>query len=497
MKDNNTELLSKTYVKILGIIIILIPISLISAYNFLLFHVITELFSIVIAISIFIIGWNTRNFTESSFFIRYGIASFFIAFIDLLHTLSYEGMNIFVGYDANLPTQLWILARYMQSISFIIALIPYKFEGNYTNLLICYAVVTLIMLFLIFYGYFPDCFISASGLTNFKIISEYIIILFLLISIVLLYKRRRDFTHEIFLLIIYSLIATIISEFAFTLYTHLYGISNIIGHIFKIISFYFIYLGIVRIGLKNPIQALFQQLKQREQSLNQTYKRTNFYKDLFAHDINNIFQNIISSLDLYKMEKNNVEKYHDKIKNQIFRGSNLIKNVIRLTELENYEKQLKSININEEIAKTVEYIQENYSNKNLKFEINIPEDPIYVRADELITDIFENILINAVKYNQSDPIKININTAKTTKNDKEFVKLEFIDNGIGIPPSHRETIFKGDFETSTKSNGLGLGLSLVKKIIEFYKGEISIQSRIKGNYEKGTNFVLMIPLSKS
>jgi len=497
MKDRKVDIISKAYIEILGIVIILIPIIVISVFNFLLFHTITELFSIVIAINIFVIGWNSRNFTESTFFIRYGIASFFVACIDLLHTLAYEGMNIFVGYDANLPTQLWILARYMQSISFLIALIPYKFERNYITLLLCYAGVTLIMVFLIFYGYFPDCFIPASGLTNFKIISEYIIILFLLISIVLLYRQKQDFTREIFLLITYSLTATIISEFAFTLYIDVYGISNIIGHIFKIISFYFIYLGIVRIGLKNPIEALFQQLKQREKSLNQAYKRTNFYKDLFAHDINNIFQNIISSLDLYNMEKSNVKKYHNKIKNQIFRGSNLIKNVIRLTELENYGKSLKSININEDITKSVEYIKENYSNKNIEFEINIPENPLYVKADELITDIFENILINAIKYNQSDPIKININATKINKTNKNFVKLEFIDNGIGISPSHRGTIFQGDFEKSTTSDGLGLGLSLVKKIIELYKGEIFINSRVKGDYEKGTNFVLMIPLSKS
>lgn len=486
----------ESYYGIFVIIVLLVLISLTALISFLLFHTITEIFSIVIAFTIFVIGWHTRKYTESVFFVRYGIAALFVGFIDLLHTLSYEGMGIFIYYDGNLPTQLWILARYIQSISFIIALIPFTFEKSHYYLMIFYASITIIFVFSIFYGVFPDCYITGIGLTPFKIISEYIITLFLSISLILLYLQKDNYSKDISLLIALSLITTIISEVAFTLYVSLYGISNFIGHIFKIFSFFFIYVGVIQIGLKDPVRVLFKQLKQREISLNQAYKRTNFYKNLFAHDINNIFQNIISSLELYEMEKENVQKYHDMIQSQIIRGEKLVKNVIKLTELDNFEKELKSVDLAKTLKKSISFLKESYSNKNIRINQETPNYPIKLKANELINDVFENILINAVKYNQKDPIKIEIKASKTKKNDKKYAKIEIIDNGIGISPSRREEIFEGDLEKTSKSKGLGLGLSLVRKVMELYNGEIWIESRVEGDYKKGSNFILLLPLVK-
>lgn len=496
MATNNARDILESYYSIFVLAALLILISITNLFNFLLFHTITEIFSIVIAVGIFIIGWHTRKFTESVFFVRYGIASLFIASIDLIHTLSYEGMGIFLGYDSNLPTQLWILARYIQAGSFIIALSPFIFKKTPYYLFIFYSIITIIFLFMIFHGIFPDCYISGLGLTPFKIVNEYIIIFILLLAIFLLYNQKETFSFDIFVLIGLSLITTVISELAFTLYISVYGLSNIIGHIFKILAFFFIYMGVIQIGLKDPIRVLFKQLKKREESLNQAYKRTNFYKNLFAHDVNNIFQNILSTLELYDIEKKDIQKYHYMIKNQIIRGEKLVKNVIKLTELDDYEEKLKSVNLKKKLSQSLSYLKESYPNKNIEIAREIPKEPIKIQANELINDIFENILINAVKYTQNDPIKIQIRISKIKKNGNYYVKLEFIDNGIGIPPSQREKIFESDLEKTSKTKGMGLGLSLVKKVIELYNGDIWIESRIKGEYDKGTNFVLLIPLAE-
>ena len=96
---------------------------LMSYYNYLLFHSIAELFSILIAFSIFIIGWNTRKYMDNSYFLLLGIAYLFIGLIDLIHTLGYIGMGIFLGYATNLPAQLWIAARYLEAISLLVALL--------------------------------------------------------------------------------------------------------------------------------------------------------------------------------------------------------------------------------------------------------------------------------------------------------------------------------------------------------------------------------------
>ena len=107
-----------TVIVALGIITILF---IISQFNYLLFHSIVEGFSIVIACGIFMVVWNSRKFIENNFFIVIGIAYVFVSARDFFHAVSYNGIDIFPGKGANIPTQLWIAARYLQAISLLIA----------------------------------------------------------------------------------------------------------------------------------------------------------------------------------------------------------------------------------------------------------------------------------------------------------------------------------------------------------------------------------------
>ena len=105
------------WVVIIGILYI------ISRSNYLLFHSLAELFSIFVAYIVFLIVWKSRVRLENRFLIFLGIAYFFVASLDLLHTFAYKGMGIFPHIDLNPPTQLWIAARYMESISLLVALL--------------------------------------------------------------------------------------------------------------------------------------------------------------------------------------------------------------------------------------------------------------------------------------------------------------------------------------------------------------------------------------
>ncbi len=182
--------------------------------------------------------------------------------------LAYKGMGVFQGFDANLPTQLWIAARYMEGLSFLIAPFFFRRRLNQNLVFAIYVAATFFLLNSIFYwNIFPDCFIEGSGLTPFKKISEYIIILIFAVSVVMLLRYRREFEREVLRLLAASIFLAILAELSFTFHISVYGLSNMIGHFFTLISFYLIYRAIVITGLTRPFDLLFKNLSQSEAAL--------------------------------------------------------------------------------------------------------------------------------------------------------------------------------------------------------------------------------------
>lgn len=264
---------------VLGIIAVLYIISI---SNYLLFHSIAEGFSIVIACGIFMIIWNSKKYIENNFFIIIGIAYLFVSLIDFIHAVSYSGVNIFPGKETNLPTQLWIAARYMQSISMLIAIF---LIGKKIKIYQVYGIyfISLLLIFLsIFYlQIFPACYIESIGLTPFKRSSEFIIAFLFFLSILLLYRKKEDFAPLLFMLVISSNVISIASELNFTLYTAPDSFSNFTGHILKIFSFYLIYKAIIVSGLQDPFNTLFKKLRQKEKAFQLTRFSIDHAKGLF------------------------------------------------------------------------------------------------------------------------------------------------------------------------------------------------------------------------
>lgn len=203
-----------------------------------------------------------------------GIAFLFIAVVDLLHTLTYKGMGVFPGISANLATQLWISMRYLFAFSLLIPLLFIRRRIKPFTVLASYFIVTTILILSIFYwNIFPQAYVDGMGLTAFKIGSEYAISIILALGIALLVKNRKQFSDSVFKLMLLAMVIAIATEMAFTLYTDVYGIANMVGHLLDFFSFFLIYKAIVETGFSKPYELLFRNLKQNENALRESTGR--------------------------------------------------------------------------------------------------------------------------------------------------------------------------------------------------------------------------------
>ncbi len=259
---------------------LLVGLVIISRVNFLLFHGLAELISIAVAWSVFMLAWNAQRHMHDDMLLLLGISALFVGGIDLVHTLSYAGMNVFPGYDANLPTQLWIAARYLQSLSLLAAVVlpppprgPISRSGWAPTVIFgCFTVVTSLLVWSIFARIFPTCYVEGVGLTPFKRISEVIISLILVLAGLILWRGRPRLDDRVRNLLLVSIAAMVVAELAFTLYVGVYDLSNVVGHAFKVIAFLLLYQAVIRTGVSRPYAFLSQELQAGERRLHSIFR---------------------------------------------------------------------------------------------------------------------------------------------------------------------------------------------------------------------------------
>ncbi len=236
---------------------VLLGLYLTSLVSYLLFHTLTELVAIAVATSAFVMAWTGRGLYSNSYLFVVGIGFGFVAIPEVLHTLAYQGLGVFPGQTANLPTQLWIASRALLTLTLLTAPLLLGRKVRVSLLFGVYFIVTTGLLLSIFvWPVFPEAY--ASGLTPFKIIAEYVMSVLLLLGLALLWTRREHFDARVMRTLAAAVALTVASELAFTSYVSVYGRANLVGHLLMVASFYCFYLAIVRTAFADPLHVLFQ-----------------------------------------------------------------------------------------------------------------------------------------------------------------------------------------------------------------------------------------------
>ncbi len=224
-------------------------------YGVLLFHTLAELFSIIVGVLMLVVVWNTRSFTRNDFLIYLGIGYFWIAVLDTWHTFTVKGMPFFHIVNAEPTLHFWIYARLLEALLLLSAPIFLKRSLNIYYMLYCGGLICLLVIWASL-NFQQPVMLTSEGLTTFKIITEYVIMLLLCIAAGIYIKQRRLLAENVLYFLLISIALTVLAEFFFTQYTDFYGTPFFIGHLFKFLSFWMIYQAIVSTTLKQPFSVM-------------------------------------------------------------------------------------------------------------------------------------------------------------------------------------------------------------------------------------------------
>ena len=311
-----------------------------------------------------------------------------------------------------------------------------------------------------------------------SLILQALIALFLFIALYLsirIYFKKRTPTHAFMSFILISgllqVIASILRDQGFSGADEFMEFSRIVMATVMLIT------GVVAI--------IEDKILRSENKYRLAYSRAEFYKDLFVHDINNILQNLQFSLEIISQ---NIESYEKKeeldelvkiAKLQVKRGAELGLNVRKLSDLEIGAIKNDPIDLYNILEQAVNDIKTNFSEEEIKVNITDDQDKIIVIANVLLEDIFRIILNNAVRYNDNPIREILIKISKEVKDFGSHIKIEFIDNGVGIPDAMKKSIFQAVYKKTKDFKRIGLGLLLVNEVIGSISGKVWVEEKIK------------------
>lgn len=243
---------------------------------------------------------------------------------------------------------------------------------------------------------------------------------------------------------------------------------------------------------------LTMRLTEANMMLNDKNKRLDEFCQTVAHDIRGPLGGLIMRLEYLNDKFDNItkERIKDIITTSLGVCERLVSQVQAMYEFAKLGKEASNMeffDLNELINALIEDL--NFSNnKNIKIEID--KFPKIYGSKELVKRLFLNLITNAIKYNDKEEksIKIGFN-GEENLSAGTFAKIYVKDNGNGISKEDLGNVFKlfnRASENNSKKEGLGVGLTVVERVIELHLGKINIESEIG----KGTYFKFLLPIEK-
>lgn len=462
----------------------------IEAPHFLLMHTLLEAFSIFVALSIFVqaIITYSPSSENNNFFL--GLVFLAVGLFDVCHTLFYKGMPFLNDeFAVSRATWFWVLGRATEGIGVCIAIL-FTHKLFITRLKLSVGIVLLgisIVAPIVIFGHdrLPVLFDPLTGLTAIKIRLEFLICSIMLLTLLVLIQRYRKGATVYILHLLMGVFLNLVGELFFTLYTRVFDVENLIGHLFKFAGYAFLYRAIFFPHIKQIVlskekaeskrkeaeKMLFEVEKNLSRLVLQAHEEERKRVSRELHDgIGQSLYSILMTLNVAgsEMSADDQTKCLNEAKKMTSNAMNEVKCIahsLRPSSLDDLGF-LPALNT---------YISQYKKTYNMEVKLNVLGDRerLDSEVETALYRICQESLTNAAKYAVASLITL------TLTNDERETVLMIQDDGIGFAMD----------EYLQSDDSKGIGLFSMNERAELLGGSLSIETAIN----KGTKITVRIP----
>lgn len=236
------------------------------------------------------------------------------------------------------------------------------------------------------------------------------------------------------------------------------------------------------------------------QAINKELQRSNQNLEEFAHAASHDLKEPIRKIHFFTHQlreqlssrlKDNENRSFSRIENATERMGNLIDDLLLYSHVSQRPHETESVDLNEKVQRVMEDLELDIDEK--KAVIHVEKLPVVQGYRRQIQQLFQNLISNALKYSKEDvPPQINITARVVREKEQEYNVISVSDNGIGFEQQYADKIFQmfSRLHGKAEYSGTGVGLSIVKKVVENHNGYIRVESELG----KGSKFEIYLPV---
>ena len=474
-----------------------------SASSYLLFHSIVEMTSVAIAAAVFMISWSSRGYVETQPFVLLGIGYLFVAALDLLHALAYNGMNV-IPSGQDYATKLWVATRGLQAIvtlAFVLLARTGRMPASPPAFLLVGGAAALAVLSIFLWNVFPLCFVEGHGVTLFKKLSEYAISAILLASVALLAGRTGTISHQERWLLAGAFAMNAASELVLTLYVSAYGYQNLIGHLLKLGSFTLAYQALFSTKVRSRL-SLIEELTRSTARLEKSeaeLRNANLSKDKFfsiiAHDLRNPISGILSLSELLttrfdSFDQRRIREMTSFIHDGAKKSAELLECILQWARAQTGRLEVKpSVIPLAELCDGVASLQRASAGaKGITIEVRVPAGATAWADENMTATVLRNLISNAIKFTGHGG-----RVCVDSTSEERWEQITVRDTGCGMSPVELDKLFRIDVQFSCRGTngeqGAGMGLILCAELVALNQGTIEARSQPG----MGSSFTVSLP----